>query len=63
MHCFFSYKPVLPVVNKRYEIRNPGFHLPVPNHKFAEQSLKYCLIRQLNKDQSSNITADKAMRL
>ena len=57
-HCFSSYKPVLPVVNERYEIRNPGFHLPVINHKFAEQSLKYCLIRQLNKDQSSNIIAD-----
>ena len=44
-NCFSSYKPVLPVVNERYEIRNPGFHLPVINHKFAEQSLKYCLIR------------------
>ena len=62
-HCFSSYKPVLPIVNERYEIRNPGFHLPVINHKFAEQSLKYCLIRQLNKDQSSNIIADKALRV
>ena len=51
------------VVNERYEIRNPGFHLPVINHKFAEQSLKYCLIRQLNKGQSSNIIADKALRI
>ena len=58
-HCFSSYKPVLPVVNERYKIRNPGFHLPVINHKFAEQSLKYCLIRQLNKDQSSNIIATR----
>ena len=62
-HCFSSYKPVLPIVNERYDIRNPGFHLPVINHKFAEQSLKYCLIRQLNKDQSSNIIADKALRV
>ena len=62
-HCFSSYEPVLPIVNERYEIRNPGFHLPVINHKFAEQSLKYCLIRQLNKDQSSNIIADKALRV
>ena len=60
-NCFSSYKPVLPVVNERYEILNPGFHLPVINYKFAEQSLKYCLIRQLNKDQSSNIIADKAL--
>ena len=28
-------------VNERYEIRNPGFHLPVINHKFAEQSLNH----------------------
>ena len=35
-NCFSSYKPVLPVVNESYEIRNPGFHLPVINHKFAE---------------------------
>ena len=60
-NCFSSYKSVLPVVNERYEIRNPGFHLPVSNHKFAGQSLKYCLIRQLNKDQSPNIIADKAL--
>ena len=44
-------------------MRNPGSHLPVINHKFAEQFLKYCLIRQLNMDQSSNITADKALRV
>ena len=62
-NCFSSYKPVLPVVNKRYETRNPGFHLIVINHKFAGQSLKYCLIRQLNMDQSSNIIADKALRV
>ena len=49
-NCFSSYKPILPVVNKRYVIRNHVFYLPVINHKFAEQSLKYCLIRQLNMD-------------
>ena len=43
-NCFSSCKPVLPVDNERYEIRNPGFHLPVINHKFAEQSLEYCLV-------------------
>ena len=62
-NCFSSYKPVLPVVNEGYEIRNPVYHLPVINYKFAEQSLKYCLIRQLNMDQSSNIIADKALRV
>ena len=47
-NCFSYYKPVLPVVNEIYEIRNPGFHLPVLNHKFPEQSLKYCLIKLNN---------------
>ena len=37
-NCLSSYKPVLPVVNERDEIRNPVLHLPVINHKFAEQS-------------------------
>ena len=58
---FLFIKSFLPVVNERYEIRNPGFHLPVINHKFAEQSLKYCLIGQLNKDHSFIIIADKAL--
>ena len=53
--CFSPYKPVLPVVSEIYEIPNPVFHLPVINHKFAEQSLKYCLIRQLNIDHCFNI--------
>ena len=53
---------VLPVVNERYELRNPVFHLHVVNHKFAVQSLKYWLIRQLNMDKCSNIIADKALR-
>ena len=62
-NCFSSYKPVLPVVNERFEIRNPVFHLPVINHKFGEQSLKYCLMRQINMDHCSNIIADKVMRV
>ena len=37
---FSLYKPVLPVVIERYEIRNTVFHLPVIN--LPEQSLKYC---------------------
>ena len=59
----FTYKPALPEVNGRYEIRNSVFHLLVINHKFSEQSLKYCLILQLNMDQCFNITADKALRV
>ena len=62
-NCFSSYTPVLPVVNERYEIRNPVFHLPVINHKLVAQSLKYCLIRQLNMAHCSNIIADKALRV
>ena len=55
---------VLPVVNERYEIHPVHvFHLPVINHKLAEQSLKDCLIRQLNKDQIFIIIADKALRV
>ena len=61
-NCFSSCKPVLPVVNEGYEIRNPVFHLPVINHKCAEQYLKYCLVRQLNMDHCSNIIADKTRR-
>ena len=58
-----SYKAVLPEVNERYEMRNPVFHVPVINHKFVEQSWKYCLIRQLNMDQCSNIVSAKALRV
>ena len=59
----YTYKPALPEVNERYEIRNSVFHLPVINHKFAKQSFKYCLIRHINMDQCSNIIADKALRI
>ena len=62
-HCFSSYKPVLPVANERYEIRNPVFHLPVVNQKLAEQSLKYYLIRQLNMDPCSYVIGDKVLRV
>ena len=62
-NCFSSYKPVLLVVIERNEIRNPVFHLPVNNHKFAKQSLKYCLMRQLNMDHCSIIIADKVLRV
>ena len=41
-------KPVLPQICPRYKIRNSVFHLPDILHSFAEQSICYCLIKQLN---------------
>ena len=38
---FVDWKPVLPRVCARYEIRSPAFHLPLIRHKFAENSLRY----------------------
>ena len=38
---------------------NPVFHLSGINHKFAEQYLIYCLLKQLNEEQFSNMTTDK----
>ena len=40
-------KSTLPQVCTRYEIRNPVYHLPNVRHTFAEQSLRYCLIKHL----------------
>ena len=45
---FTVMKPTLPQVCTRYEIRNPVYHLPNVRHKFAGQSLRYCLIKHLN---------------
>ena len=48
---YFSFmKPFLPAVTERYEIRNLLFHAPAIKHKFAECSLQYCLINQLNSE-------------
>ena len=41
---FTGWRPELPRVCARYEIRSPVSHLPVITHKFAEHSLRYCLI-------------------
>ena len=49
-------KPVLPIICTRYEIRNPVFHLPNIRHSFAEQSIGYCLIKQLNAEEGSTLT-------
>ena len=35
--------PELPNTCNRYQLRKPLFRLPLIKHKFAEQSLYYCL--------------------
>ena len=58
--AYFSFmKPVLPTVTERYEIRNPSFHTPAIKHKFAECSLQYCLINQLNSENCFALLTDK----
>ena len=37
-------------IHARYELRNPKSHLPAIKHKYAENSIRYCLIRQLNSE-------------
>ena len=52
-------KPVLPTATECYEIRNPSFHTPAMKHKFAECSLQYCLINQLNSENCFALLTDK----
>ena len=47
---FSSMTPQLPVACARYELRNHMSHLPTIKHKYAENSIRYCLIRQLNSE-------------
>ena len=47
---FSSMTPQLPVACARYELRNPKSHLPTIKHIYAENSIRYCLIRQLNSE-------------
>ena len=51
-------KPILPQICSRHEVRNPVFHLPDIRHtcSFAEQSIRYCLIEQLNAENGSTIS-------
>ena len=56
---FVDWKPVLPRVCARYEIRSPAFHLPLIWYKFAENSLRYCLIKQLNREKCSILITAK----
>ena len=57
--CFTSMKPVMPVVTERYELRNPSFHTATKNHKFAECSLHYCLIKKLNSESCLTLWTNK----
>ena len=45
---FVDWKPALPRVCTYYEIRSPTFYLPLALHECAENSFRYCLIKQLN---------------
>ena len=56
---FVEWRPELPRVCTRYEIRSTVFHLPVIKHKFAEHSLRYCLIKQLNREKCSILITSK----
>ena len=42
---------VILIICTRYEVRNPMFHLPDIRHSFGEQSISYCLIKQLNAEE------------
>ena len=35
-----------------YDISSPVFHLPEIRHSFAEQSIRYCLVKRLNVENS-----------
>ena len=57
---YFSFlKLVLPTAAECYEIRNLSFHTPAMKHKFAECSLQYCLINQLNSENCFALLTDK----
>ena len=57
--CFSTLKPRLPEITEHYEIRNPVFHLPAIKHKFAENSLQYCLTKLINEEHSFSMMSDK----
>ena len=60
---FDDWKPVYPRVCTRYEIRSPAFHLPLIRQKIAENSLRYCLIKQLNREKCSILITAKVHTL
>ena len=42
-----------------YQIKQSMFHTPAIKHKFAECSLQYCLINQLNSENCFALLTDK----
>ena len=57
--CLTSIKAVMPAVTEHYEIRNPSIHTPTIKHKFANCSLHYYLIKQLNLENCLTLLTDK----
>ena len=60
--CFSTIKPRLPEIVEHYEIRNLVFHLSAIKHKFAENSLQYCLLKPINEEYSFSMMSDKVER-
>ena len=52
-YYFNIIRPELPAICNYYEIRTPRFHLPDIKHTFAEQQIKYQLIKLLNMENCS----------
>ena len=56
---FSRMKPIVPIICTRYGIRNPVFHLPnIIRHSFGEQSIGYCLIKQINAEEGSTLSTN-----
>ena len=62
LECFSTIKPKLPEIIEHYEIQNPVFHLSAIKHKFAENLLQYCLIKQINEEHCFSMMSDKVLR-
>ena len=60
--CFSTIKLKLPEIIEHYEIRNPVFHLPAIKHKFAENLLQYCLIKEINEEHCFSMMSDNVQR-
>ena len=60
---FSTMKPKLPEIVEHNGIRNPVFHLPAIKHKFAENVLPYCLIKQINEEHCFSMMSDKVQRI
>ena len=58
-HYFDIMKPELPIVCDTHAIRHPTFHLPRIVHAFAEQLIKYQLIKVLNNEKCSILITAK----